>query len=131
MEGAYHGDTFATMSLSDDSPFTTPWKEWALPVSRFKAPVHHELGGEVFYSDSEESLQDLKRILKKHKGHVSALILEPSVQGVAGMAQQPMEFLKKVSDLCKEEGCHLILDEIFVGFGRLGDVLVGLSLIHI
>ena len=125
MDGAYHGDTFATMSLSDDGPFTTPWKEWALPVCRFKAPTHHELGGEVFYSEQEESLQDLKRVLKKHKGKVASLILEPSVQGVAGMAQQPMGFLKKVSDLCKEEGCHLILDEIFVGFGRLGKILVG------
>ena len=127
MSGGYHGDTFATMSLSDESPFTSPWKEWALPVSRFKAPTHVELGGEVSCSEQEESLQDLKRILSERQGEVACVILEPSVQGVAGMTQQPEGFLNEVSNLCREEGCHLILDEIFVGFGRLGEVLVGES----
>ena len=124
MEGAYHGDTLGTMSLGADGPFTAPWRKWAFPVRRFKAPECHELAGETFISDDSESIEHLDRILGEENGGTAAVILEPSVQGAAGMLQQPTGFLRKVKALCLKHDAHLILDEVFVAFGRLGSIFV-------
>ncbi|MDE0575650.1 MAG: adenosylmethionine--8-amino-7-oxononanoate transaminase [Opitutales bacterium] len=124
MEGGYHGDTFGTMALGADGPFTEPWRRWSFPVRRFKAPVCLECGGEVQHATDTESLDSLTRILQEEKGRVAALVLEPSVQGAAGMMQQPPGFAGKVEALCREAGAHLILDEVFVAFGRLGSTYV-------
>ncbi|MBV8801834.1 MAG: aminotransferase class III-fold pyridoxal phosphate-dependent enzyme, partial [Gammaproteobacteria bacterium] len=52
------------------------------------------------------------------------LFLEPSVQGPSGMQLQPAGFLQAVAERCKAHNVHLALDEIFVGLGRLGPMLV-------
>ena len=124
MENAYHGDTFATMSLGGDGPFNEPWRPWALPVRRFAAPTCLERGGSVLHADSSRSLASLERLLEEEDGKVAAIVLEPSAQGVAGMIQQPPGFLAEVEKRCREAGAHLILDEVFTGFGRLGSMLV-------
>jgi len=124
MENAYHGDTFGAMSVGGDGPFTNPWRPQCLPVRRFVAPACVERNGKVLTSCDTTSLASLGRILKEEEGKVVAVILEPSVQGAAGMSQQPPGFLQKVETLCREAGIHLILDEVFVAFGRLGEMLV-------
>jgi adenosylmethionine-8-amino-7-oxononanoate aminotransferase len=50
--------------------------------------------------------------------------LEPRVQGAAGMVQQPAGFVQAVAALCRKHGVHLILDEVFTGFGRVGALTV-------
>lgn len=124
MDGAYHGDTFGTMSLGSDGPFTEPWRKWAFPVRRFEAPTCLELAGEVLHADDAASLASLARILEEEKDRVAAVVIEPSVQGAAGMRQQPTGFLRRAEALCRDSGVHLILDEVFVAFGRLGSTFV-------
>lgn len=123
MENAYHGDTFATMSLGGDGPFNEPWRPWALPVRHFKAPTCLERDGAILHADSSRSLASLERLLEEEDGKVAAVVLEPSVQGAAGMIQQPPGFVAEVEKRCREAGSHLILDEVFTGFGRLGSML--------
>ncbi|MGH7996105.1 MAG: aminotransferase class III-fold pyridoxal phosphate-dependent enzyme, partial [Opitutaceae bacterium] len=71
-----------------------------------------------------ESLAALRRLLEARGKTTACVILEPSVQGAAGMRLQPPGFVGAVAELCREHGTHLILDEVFVGFGRLGGMLV-------
>ncbi|WP_309397511.1 adenosylmethionine--8-amino-7-oxononanoate transaminase [Cerasicoccus maritimus] len=124
---AYHGDTFGTMSVGDSGIFHERFDPWKFPVERIPAPTCEEFGGEVFASDMAESLAALDAHLANFGNEVAAVILEPWVQGAGGMLLQPKGYLAEVQKRCRAHGVHLILDEVFVGFGRLGPMLVGES----
>ncbi len=124
MAQAYHGDTFGTMALGDCGAFHARFSPWFFPVDRFPAPVHDEAGGIVTASDTAPSLAALDAYLAEHGPETAALVLEPSIQGAAGMKLQPPGFARAVGDRCRAAGVHLILDEVFVGFGRTGSLLV-------
>jgi adenosylmethionine-8-amino-7-oxononanoate aminotransferase len=120
MEGAYHGDTFGTMAVGGRSEFHARFEPWLFAAQTFPAPVHSECAGQVARSDSTGSLAALKALLERDGATTACVILEPRVQGAAGMVQQPAGFVRAVADLCRAHGVHLILDEVFTGFGRLG-----------
>lgn len=124
MENAYHGDTFGTMSVGDNGVFHGRFKPWFFACDRFPAPDHVECAGEVLKSDATRSLAALEKLLTEKGATTSCLILEPGIQGAAGMRLQPRGFVKSVSEICKRHGVHLILDEVFTGFGRTGHLLV-------
>ena len=124
MQGAYHGDTFGAMSVSGEGPFTERFRPWCFEVNRFSAPRCVESGGTVHEADATHSLAALEDLLDREGSRLAAVVLEPSVQGAAGMKQQPPGFVAKVASLCKEAEVHLILDEVFVAFDRLGTMLV-------
>lgn len=117
MEGGYHGDTFGAMSAGQSS-FHQRFAEWFLPAHYFKAPKK---------DDMSDSLRDLDRLLEMYGSQTAILFLEPSVQGPSGMQMQPSGFLQAVAERCKAHNIHLALDEIFVGLGRLGTMLVSTS----
>ncbi len=123
--GGYHGDTLGAMAASDSAAFHARFADWFLPVHHVAAPTCRELAGAVLEADSAPSLCALRELLGSRAQHIAAVILEPSVQGAAGMKQQPPGFVADVAALCREHGVHLILDEVFVAFGRLGKMLVG------
>lgn len=114
MEGGYHGDTFGAMSAGN-SDFHQRFSSWFLPAHCFKAPTA---------DDMTESLRDLDRLLKTYGDQTAILFLEPSVQGPRGMYLQPEGFVQAVAERCQAYGIHLAVDEIFVGLGRLGQMLV-------
>jgi adenosylmethionine-8-amino-7-oxononanoate aminotransferase len=122
MSGAYHGDTFGTMSVGDNRTFHKRFSPWLFPSQIFEAPRHEECAGKIKFSDATKSLQALENILKSQAAQTASLILEPRVQGAAGMHQQPAGFIKAVAQLCQQYDVHLILDEVFTGFGRLGSL---------
>jgi adenosylmethionine-8-amino-7-oxononanoate aminotransferase len=122
MEGAYHGDTIGTMAAGKSGRFHERFNAWFLDSWHFPAPHCHEMNGQVRSADASESLQALEDYLAAESAHVACLVLEPFVQGAAGMMQQPPGFLKSVEQLCRKFNIHLILDEVFVAFGRLGSV---------
>jgi adenosylmethionine-8-amino-7-oxononanoate aminotransferase len=63
---------------------------------------------------------DLGRLLDEHAGNVAAVIVEPLVQGAAGMLVHPPGYLRRVRERCDEHGVFLICDEVATGFGRTG-----------
>ena len=115
MAGGYHGDTFGTMAVGDSGFFHDRFRPWCFATDHFPAPEA---------DDATASLTALATLLRAKAGETACLILEPSVQGAAGMRLQPPGFVRAVADLCREHGVHLIIDEVFVGFGRLGPMLV-------
>jgi len=120
MQGGYHGDTIGTMAAGNSGRFHERFKAWFPDRWHFPAPRCHRLNNETLIADAAHSLQTLEDYLKKEADQVACLIVEPFVQGAAGMMQQPDGFLKSIEGLCRHYNIHLILDEVFVAFGRLG-----------
>ncbi len=123
--GGYHGDTLGAMAASHSENFHGRFADWFLPAHHVPSPVCRELGGQIITADSAASLRALRELLGRRAQTIAAVILETSVQGAAGMQQQPPGFAADVAALCREHGVHLILDEVFVAFGRLGKMFVG------
>ncbi len=124
MDGAYHGDTFGTMSVGGRSEFHDRFAPWLFAAQTFPAPDHSECAGQTARSDASASLAALEALLVRDAATTACVILEPRVQGAAGMVQQPAGFVKSVAALCRKHGVHLILDEVFTGFGRVGALTV-------
>ncbi len=99
LEGGYHGDTFGAMSVGDPNPFFEELSPLLFQVSRI---------------DQEGLGEEIAR------GDVAALIVEPIVQGAAGMRPVPAPFLREARRLCTAHGVLLIADEVMTGFGRTG-----------
>lgn len=124
MTNAYHGDTFGTMAVGDCGGFHERFAHWCFPVDHFPAPTHEQAGGIVRDSDTSASLSALEALLIDQAAETACVVIEPWVQGAGGMCQQPAGFVKAVSELCTNFNVHLVLDEVFVAFGRLGHMLV-------
>jgi adenosylmethionine---8-amino-7-oxononanoate aminotransferase len=101
---AYHGDTIGSVSVGGIDLFHSIYRP--LLFDTLKA----EPG----------DLAGMERLLSDHGGEVAAVIMEPLVQGAAGMLVHPEGYLKGVRDLCDRHGVLLILDEVATGFGRTG-----------
>jgi adenosylmethionine-8-amino-7-oxononanoate aminotransferase len=117
MQDAYHGDTFGTMSVGGSDLFHQRFGHWCFATDRFTRPARDG-------SDLQAVLEGIGETLASQAHETAALILEPWIQGAAGMQLQPEAFVKEIETLCREHGVHLILDEVFTGFGRAGPMLV-------
>jgi adenosylmethionine-8-amino-7-oxononanoate aminotransferase len=121
LEHGYHGDTAGAMSVSDDSPFTEPFRSMRYPVPRvhsaycYRCPVG--LKRETCHI---ECAQQLESLLAERGDKIAAVIVEPLLQGAGGMIVHPVEFLQKVRALCTKHDVLLIADEVLTGFGRTG-----------
>ena len=120
MQGGYHGDTIGTMAAGSSGRFHERFKSWFLDSWHFPAPQCHRQNGKISNADMKVSLETLEAYLKQNANEIACLVIEPLVQGAAGMMQQPDGFVKAIEALCRKYAIHLILDEVFVAFGRLG-----------
>jgi adenosylmethionine-8-amino-7-oxononanoate aminotransferase len=101
---AYHGDTIGSVSVGGIDLFHSLYRP--LLFDTLKA--------------SPGDLDEMDRLLSAHAGEVAAVIMEPLVQGAAGMLTHPEGYLRGVRELCDRHGVLLILDEVATGFGRTG-----------
>jgi adenosylmethionine-8-amino-7-oxononanoate aminotransferase len=124
LAGGYHGDTFGAMAAGDSGFFHERFRPWCFRSRHFPGPVCREWAGQVREARMGESLGALRDLLREEGEGTACVILEPSVQGAAGMRLQPKGFASAVTALCREYDVHLILDEVFVAFGRLGPMIV-------
>ena len=104
LEGAYHGDTLGAMSASATGVYHKAFEDLMFDV-RTVPP------GDT---------QALRKVLEAEGDRIFALIVEPIVQGAAGMQMYDASFLRDARDLCTANGVPLIADEVFTGFGRTG-----------
>ncbi len=101
---AYHGDTIGSVSVGGIDLF------------------HAAYGPLLFETHAAEpgDAADLERVLSAHGEDVAAVIVEPLVQGAAGILVHPRGYLAAVRELCDRHGVLLICDEVATGFGRTG-----------
>ena len=117
-DGAYHGDTFGAMALGERNIFNENFDDLMFPVKRAPWPSTWINDEEVEIKENK-AIQILTNLLKKP---TVAVILEPLVQGAGGMNMVRPEFIKKVSEVVKNNNSLLIADEVLTGFGRCGSL---------
>ena len=119
--GSYHGETLGALSVTDVALFRDTYS----PLLRGSAQVlspdwRRAEQGESAREYAVRCAQALDRHLERHHGKTAAVILEPLVQGAAGMAMYDAEYLRQARASCDRYDVHLIADEIMTGFGRTG-----------
>ena len=101
---AYHGDTIGSVSVGGMELFHERFRPLLFDT-------WHAEPGDVGH---------MRALLAEHGRRTAAVIMEPLVQGAAGMIVHPPGYLRAVRELCDEHGVLLICDEVAVGFGRTG-----------
>lgn len=121
--GAYHGDTFGSMGVGGIDLFFKKYQPLLLKTYRAPYPYCYRCPIKLkkTWPDCKTACLDvLEGILKKHHNEIAACIIEPLMQGAAGMIDSPPGFLKGVRRLTKKYKVLLIADEVATGFGRTG-----------
>jgi adenosylmethionine-8-amino-7-oxononanoate transaminase len=109
---SYHGDTIGAVSVGGMGLFHGIFHRLLFPVDFIPCPGKEPNG--------EAAAAHLEAKLKEQAGQTAAVIVEPLVQGAAGMLLSPPGFLKKARELCDKYDVLLIVDEVATGFGRTG-----------
>jgi len=119
--GAYHGDTMGDVSIGDLGRFHDMFKPIMFPTIKSPAPHCKRCHWNLQPANCGLACADfLEELIAKNASTLAAVVIEPLVQGAAGMITAPDGFLKKVREITKKHGVLLIADEVAVGFGRTG-----------
>ena len=102
--GAYHGDTFGSLSVGDGGFGTDVFDPLRFPVRRVPS------------GDTAAAVA----AIEQHASELAAVVLEPLVQGASGMVLNERSFVRAVADACARHDVLLICDEVATGFGRTG-----------
>ena len=123
LSDAYHGETLGALSVCDIDEFNVVYKPLLLDTFRVEGPDCYRCKyGFNRDSCNAECFEDMKKCLTENHKYISAVIVEPMVQGAAGMKIYSPIYLKKLRELCDKYDVHLIADEIAMGFGRTGEM---------
>ena len=121
LEHGYHGDTAGAMSVSDDSPFTHPFRSMRYAVHRVPSPyLYRRPAGTTPEEYLDHCVQQVGSLLEEKSDAIACMILEPLLQAAGGMIVYPAEYLRKARELCTRHDVLLIADEVLTGFGRTG-----------
>jgi len=104
LANAYHGDTLGAVSVGGMNLFHAAYSPLLFPTHRVEPG----------------NAEQLECVLDFHAEEVAAVIVEPLVQGAAGIRVQPPRYLRQVRELCDRHEVLLICDEVATGFGRTG-----------
>jgi adenosylmethionine-8-amino-7-oxononanoate aminotransferase len=127
----YHGDTIGAMSAGHSPIFHRVYKPLLFETREVMSPAcyrcPHNRAEPVRGTEARasrrcqwECVGELTSALDDLGEKASALVLEPRVQGAAGMVMHPPGYLEKAAAACRERGVWLVLDEVMTGFGRTG-----------
>ncbi len=109
MDGAYHGDTFGAMSIGQRGVFNRPFEHFFFDVDFLHFPTD---------KNDKDLLKDAEKLLKT--GDIACLIIEPLIQGSAGMRIYDPGILNQLVELCRKYDALVIFDEVMTGWGRTG-----------
>jgi adenosylmethionine-8-amino-7-oxononanoate aminotransferase len=109
LEGAYHGDTFGAMSVGERDYFNAPFEPFFFNVDFLEFPTE---------ANEKQLLEQAKTLFES--GEFISLIVEPLIQGSAGMRFYSAAFLEELVKLAKANNVLVIFDEIMTAFGRTG-----------
>lgn len=121
LDDAYHGDTIGSVSVGGMDLYHRIFKP--LLFKRVSLPTPHTYRMTEFdHAEDVKNfcLQRLESLLQEKADEIAGIIIEPLVQGAAGIITHPSGFLKGVENLCRKYHVLLICDEVAVGFGRTG-----------
>lgn len=123
LANGYHGETLGALSVTDVAVFRDTYAPLLRPSWRVMSPDWRLADqGESAADYAQRALADLQQLLDDHRDEIAAFIIEPLLQGAAGMAMYHPSYLREARRLCTEANVHLIADEIATGFGRTGSL---------
>src|SRR5215475_2537912 len=118
---SYHGDTVGSMSIGYSETFHRFHKSLLFPVLRLTPP---HLFRYYKAMSEEEALQsairEAEEKLTPERDSLAALVMEPLMQGAAGMWAQPRGYVWALREICRRNGILFVADEVATGFGRTG-----------
>ena len=107
---AYHGDTLGAVGVGGIDLFHRVFGPLLVQSIPITSPA----------VDHDRCMRELTYELETRADEIAAFVMEPLIQGAAGMLVHPDGFVKQARELCTRYGVHLILDEVATGFGRTG-----------
>lgn len=121
LKNGYHGETLGALSVTDVAIFKQTYAPLLRQCATMPTPDwRHADAGESHKDYALRTASMLENYLAQHHATTAAFILEPLVQGAAGMGMYHPVYLQRAREICTQYQVHLIADEIAVGFGRTG-----------
>lgn len=117
----YHGDTIGSVSVGGVDLFHEIFRPMLFEVLRapttycYRCPLQKSQPG-----CGSACAGEIERLIAEHAHELAAVVVEPLIQGAAGMITQPKGYLKRVEQACRKHDVLLIVDEVATGFGRTG-----------
>jgi adenosylmethionine---8-amino-7-oxononanoate aminotransferase len=123
LHNAYHGDTLGSVSVGGVERFHQTFGPLLFPTVKAPSPYCYRcplgLSRDRCHTECADVLAGLVR---EHRDTLAAVVIEPLVQGAAGMIMAPPGYMRRVREVTREHGIFLIADEVAVGFGRTGSL---------
>ncbi|MGE0738424.1 adenosylmethionine--8-amino-7-oxononanoate transaminase [Sulfurimonas sp.] len=116
LTNSYHGETIGALSVGDVKLYKETYEP--LLIQSIQTPVPKDGSIEA----AREAASAFEALCALRADEISAIILEPLVQGAGSMHMYHKEFLVLVREICSKYDIHLIADEVMVGFGRTGEM---------
>lgn len=113
LSDAFHGETLGVTALGGVEVFRAPFDPVLLECAHLPSPGDPEVG-------LERALDALETTVREGADTLAAVVLEPMVQGAAGMRIYDAGYLRRARELCDRHDVFLVADEVFAGYGRTG-----------
>ena len=121
LQNSYHGETLGALAVTDVALFKDAYGALVRCHATVPSPDSRNAdAGESAHDYALRCADALEQHLQHHHASLAAFIIEPLVQGAAGMAMYHPVYLARARALCDQYAVHLIADEIAVGMGRTG-----------
>jgi adenosylmethionine-8-amino-7-oxononanoate aminotransferase len=117
LEDAFHGETLGVTALGGVEVFRAPFAGVLLDTAHVAPPRES--------ADTARAIDALTRVIETGAAELVALVVEPVVQGAAGMQTYDPAFLRAARELCTAHDVFLVFDEVFTGYGRTGPLWAG------
>lgn len=114
LTNSYHGETIGALSVGDVELYKETYEP--LLIRSVQTPVPVDMTKQA----AREAAEKFEELCQERSSEISAIILEPLIQGAGYMHMYHPEFLVYVRDICSRYDIHMIADEVMVGFGRTG-----------
>ena len=116
LTNSYHGETIGALSVGDVELYKDTYEPLLLKTLQTPVPVDMSIAAAI------EAAKKFEELCSKRADEISAIIVEPLIQGAGYMHMYHPEFLVLVRRICNQYDVHLIADEVMVGFGRTGEL---------
>lgn len=121
LANAYHGDTVGSVSVGGIDLFHQIFGPLLFETIHAPSPCCYYCTLSVQAGGCQSAcIGAVEDILARQHGEIAAMVVEPLVQGAAGMLTQPPGYLRRIRELTRQYNVLLIVDEVATGFGRTG-----------
>jgi adenosylmethionine-8-amino-7-oxononanoate aminotransferase len=121
VQDSYHGETLGAMSVNNIDLYSKIYKPLLVNTYKVEGPDCYRCKYDLNRENCEaQCFEHMEKCLQENHAEIAGAIIEPMVQGAAGMKIYSPEYLRKLRKACDDYDIHFIADEIAVGFGRTG-----------